>query len=235
MKEKNENLQHSTFSSAESAQSRTPSQSLVRSTHLGPPVEDPWGQRNLLSGQPMSVQLASSELSAQSAKPSQRHRLGKQSPLSHRNWPLWQAGKSAQKFETEKIFIFRSIFSRWVNSYESWPVGNRTHDSFKAPSPYRKIEKQKKTNGIEVLDSLQSTSSEPSAQSDRWSHLRLVSKQPWPLAHRNLSKVQDVTLVAKLQPFSSAPSRQSRKPSHFFSAGKQIPLEHLKSFVWQFR
>lgn len=141
------NSQQLTFSSAKSVQSRTPSQSFARSTHLGPPLEDPLGQRNLLSGHPMSVQLASSELSAQSAKPSQRHRLGKQSPLSHRNWPLWQAGKSAQ-VETEKIFIFRNIFSRWVNSYESWPVGNRTHDSFKAPSPYRKREKKKKTNGI---------------------------------------------------------------------------------------
>lgn len=108
-------LQHSTFSSAKSEQSRWPSHSFVRSTHFGPPVGDPWGQRNLLSGHPMRVQLASSELSAQSAKPSQRHRFGKQSPLSHRNWPLWHAGKSAR--QRTKIHFIKKQKKIIINSF----------------------------------------------------------------------------------------------------------------------
>jgi hypothetical protein len=85
---------------------------------LGPPVGDPWGQRNLLSGHPINVQLASSELSAQSAKPSHRHRFGKQSPLSHRNWPLWHAGKSAKSTKiivNNYILRFRVLRQLWTN------------------------------------------------------------------------------------------------------------------------
>lgn len=83
--------------------------------------------------------------------------------------------------------------------------------------------------------SLQSDSSEPSAQSARWSHLRLVSTHPRPSEQRNLSSRQEVTLTPNGQSSSSDPSRQSRKPSHFFSTGKQMPLEHLISFDWQCR
>ena len=86
-----------------------------------------------------------------------------------------------------------------------------------------------------VRNWLQSSSSEPSAQSLRWSHLRLKSTQPTPLLQRNLSRWHDVTLTSKAQSFSSAPSRQSRNPSHFFSAGMQMPVEHSKSVVWQLR
>lgn len=68
--------QQAASSSALSSQSFLPSQSCDLAMHLWVPPAPPLGQRYLLSGQAMAVQLASSEPSVQSLYPSQWYVAG---------------------------------------------------------------------------------------------------------------------------------------------------------------
>lgn len=59
-------LQHAVSSSLPSIQSRFPSHNCVFAMHFGAPIDPSRGQRNLLSGQAIAVQFASSDMSEQS-------------------------------------------------------------------------------------------------------------------------------------------------------------------------
>lgn len=80
-------LQQAVSSSVPSSQSRFPSHSCVFAMHFGVPFGPPRGHKNLLSGQAIAVQFASSLSSEQSWKPSQWNVAGMQSAFWHRNWP----------------------------------------------------------------------------------------------------------------------------------------------------